>query len=201
MNNLWIRITFNSNNYLKEKESFVSELKKVCPVQVREEWYPSACTCFEFYVELFINSPLGVFIKEIVIPGMAFEMTKSAFFSISNSLKAFLDKNEEFNLEYLQLSFDDITIKINDVISYGFLLRFSKSLPHHLEVLKSLDVTEISMIELPFIQSNDYNEDYDYPLLSPTDEDSEEEYIWKITYLYGCDHCYYSPYHEKLVDI
>lgn len=199
MNNLWIRITFNSNNYLKGKDSFVSELKKICPVQVREEWYPSACTCFEFYIELFVNSPIGVFIKDVVLPGMAFEITKSAFFSISNSLKKFLGKNEEYNLEYLQLSFDDITIKINDVNSYGFLLRFSKSLPHHLDVLKTLDVREISKIELPFILSNDFDEGYDDPILYPTDDNKEEDYIWKITYLYGCDICYYCPSLEELV--
>lgn len=199
MNNIWIRITFNSYNNLDDKDALISELRQVCPVQEGKRWYSHACTGLEFVVEFFINSPLSDFIKGIVLPGLAWDATKTALKKISSAFSTFLAKNEGFDLQHLQLTFDDVVIKVNGIDTYGFLLRLYQMLPHHLEVLSRIGITDVVKIELPFIEGDETdkygNKEYYYPPL----DTPEDEYLWKITYLLGCESCYYKPSTEKTV--
>ncbi|MBQ9636531.1 MAG: hypothetical protein IJV36_01375 [Prevotella sp.] len=190
---IWLRVTFNSYSNLDKKEELLSELRKICPVQESEEWYAHACTGMEFLVELFINSPLGEFVKGIVIPGLAWDATKLALKKVNSLFASFMEKNEGFDLQRLQLSFDDVTIVVHGIESYAFLLRLYQMFPQHLPVLEKLQVTGISKIELPFVESGDVdkygNKEYIYPPL----DTPEADYLWRIIYHLGLDKCYYKP--------
>lgn len=195
---IWIQIRFNSYNQLDGCDEFVNELEKICPVQRNEEWYPSACSGMEFVLKLFINGPIGAFITDIVLPGLAWDVTKLAFIKIHHLLKDFLEKNEEFDLQKLEFTFDDIVLRFNSIENYGALLNFYHILPEHLQDLKKQGIEGISKIELPFIEDVDENTGERY-FRHPYLGCPKQEFLWKVTYNKGCDTCYYKPSIKKIL--
>lgn len=195
---IWIQIRFNSYNQLDGCDEFVNELEKICPVQRNEEWYPSACSGMEFVLKLFINGPIGAFISDIVLPGLAWDVTKVAFFKIHHLFKVFLDKNEGFDLQKLEFTFDDIALRFNSIESYSALLNFYHILPEHLREMKKLKINDITKIELPLIEATDEETGeryYRYPYLGCP----KEEFLWKVTYYKGFETCYYKPSIKKIL--
>lgn len=198
MSNIWIKLTFNTYNLLQGKEELVEELRKECVVQEKQLWYPAACTGTEFLAEILINSPLSEFINDIVIPGIAWDLLKTSIKNIVKSFAAFIEKNREFDLQELKFTFNDIVLTINDVDSnnYGNLLKLYKNLPAHLKTLNKLNIKDIIEIELPFVESKETdefgNKEYYYPPL----DTPETDFLWKITYNYGLDTCFYNPAKE-----
>jgi hypothetical protein len=194
----WVLIRFNSYNQLDGCDEFVHELKKICPVQRQEEWYPSACSGLEFVFNLFINSPITTFITGVVLPGLAWDVTKAAFIKAHDLFKHFLENNEGVDIQELVITFDDIALCFNGAGSYGTLLNFYHMLPMHLQELKKQRIEDISKIEFPFIEyiEDDTGEKYFRP---PVLGYPEETYFWKITYYKGCEVCFYQPSSKKIL--
>lgn len=201
MSNIWIKLTFNTYNLLEDKEELVEELRKECTVQEKQHWYPAVCSGTEFLAEILINSPLSEFINDIVIPGLAWDMLKTSIKNIVKSFATFIEKNKEFDLQELKFTFNDIVLTINGVDgnNYGNLLKLYNSLPAHLKTFNRLNIKNIIGIELPFIESEETdkygNKEYYYPPL----DTPETEILWKITYHYGLDVCYYNPTRKEVI--
>ena len=200
-NNVWIRLTFITASQLEGQDEFVEELNEICIVQTLKKHLPAFCSGFEFFAELYINVSLEDFIKNVVITGLAWDGTKAALAKIWNAFKNFVERNHDsFDLQRLQLCFNDAVIKINGVKSYGFLLRLYQSLPHHFAVLQEEGLEDISMIALPFAVKKD-EETGKVKIDTPYYETPEEEFLWRVEYLNGCNVCYYKPATEKFVEI
>ena len=59
-------------------------------------------------------------------------------------------------------------------------------------------LTEISLIRLPYIEKKD-EETGRIKMDEPDFDTPEEEYLWRVEYLNGCDVCYYKPATEEFV--
>ena len=196
---VWIRLTFITASQLEGEEELVNELDEVCIVQTPKKHLPAFCSGFEFIADLYLNVTLEEFIKNVVITGLAWDGTKAVFAKIWAAFKKFLERNESFDLQRLQLNFNDAVIRINGVSSYGLLLRLYQSFPHHFEVFRKNGLTEISLIRLPYIEKKD-EETGRIKMDEPDFDTPEEEYLWRVEYLNGCDVCYYKPATGEFVD-
>ena len=195
-NNVWIRITFITASQLKGEDELVNELKEICVVQSPKKHLAAFCSGFEFFTELYLNVTLEDFIKNVVITGLAWDGTRAVIAKIWEAFKKFLERNDSFDLQRLQLNFDDAVIRINGVSSYGFLLRLYQSFPHHFEVFRKNGMAEISLIRLPYIEKQD-EETGRIKMEDPDFDTPEEEYLWRVEYLNGCNVCYYKPATEE----
>lgn len=195
-NNVWIRITFITASQLKGEDELVNELKEICVVQSPKKHLAAFCSGFEFFTELYLNVTLEEFIKNVVITGLAWDGTKAVIAKIWEAFKKFLERNDSFDLQRLQLNFDDAVIRINGVSSYGFLLRLYQIFPHHFEVFRKNGMAEISLIRLPYIEKQD-EETGRIKMEDPDFDTPEEEYLWRVEYLNGCNVCYYKPATEE----
>jgi len=195
-NNVWIRITFITASQLKGEDELVNELKEICVVQSPKKHLAAFCSGFEFFTELYLNVTLEEFIKNVVITGLAWDGTRAVIAKIWEAFKKFLERNDSFDLQRLQLNFDDAVIRINGVSSYGFLLRLYQSFPHHFEVFRKNGMAEISLIRLPYIEKQD-EETGRIKMEDPDFDTPEEEYLWRVEYLNGCNVCYYKPATEE----
>jgi len=120
-NNVWIRLTFITASQLKGQNELVEKLKEICIVQTPKKHLPAFCSGFEFFAELYINVSLEDFVKNVVITGLAWDGTKAALVKIWKSFKGFVERNHNsFDLQRLQLCFNDAVIMVNGVDSYRF---------------------------------------------------------------------------------
>ena len=169
-------------------------------MQVREEHYAAACTGMEFVAIVLIKGSLAEVVKDMIIAGVAWDLTKKALKAIWNAFYKFVEKNERLaDMQQLELTFNDATIKINGVLEerYSYLLRLFQSFPGHWNTLEKLGIENISEIELPFeLYKEDENSEIEY--IDPMLDTPEEDYLWKVSYCWGCDRCYYNP-HEKIL--
>lgn len=198
-NDIWIKITFNSKVKVEGKDELIDELRQVCVVQERKLWYPSCDSGAEFFVEILLNSPIASFIKNVVVPGIAWDALKISCYKIWEAFSKFEKKNEGFDLQSLTLTFNDVTVKINGTLgdSYLFLVRLSQCLPNHWAKFQELGLKEIIKIELPVLPNDNSVE-----LLEKycTDEvETPENCLWYIQYELGLESCYYSPTLMKTV--
>ena len=201
MENIWIQLRFNNYCTLDGKDELVKELSDICTVQVREEHYAAACTGMEFAAIVLIKGSLADFVKDMIIAGAAWDLTKKALKAVWNAFNKFVEKNERLaDLQHLELTFNDATIKINGVLEqrYGYLLKLFQSFPEHWNTLEKLGIDNISEIELPFELYKE-DEDSEPGYIDPMLDTPEEKYLWKVCYLWGCDSCYYNPYEKRLV--
>ena len=198
-NNVWIRLTFITASQLKGQNEFVEELKEICVVQTPKKHLPAFCSGFEFFAELYINVSLEDFIRNVVITGLAWDGTKAALAKIWKSFKGFVERNHDsFDLQRLQLCFNDAVIRVNGIDSYGFLLRLYQSLPHHFAILQKEGLEDISMITLKKKKKKD--EETDRITMDTSYFDTpEEEFLWRVDYMNGCCVCYYRPATEEFV--
>lgn len=200
-NGIWIRIQFNDYNRLEDTEELVAGLKEICPVQVSTKWYPAACTGVEFFLALNFNLSLSAFVNNVIIPGAEFAAICKAATAVWKLFDKFLKKNESFDLQKLELTFDDITLVFHNVMSYGALLKFYKELPEHLRVLQQEKIENILTIKLPYIEEID-DETGETSFREWTLEDEDEEVIfWKVLYELGCEKCYYNPDKREVITL
>ena len=119
---------------------------------------------------------------------------------IWKAFKGFVERNHNsVDLQKLQLCFNDAVIMVNGVESYGFLLRLYQSFPHHFAVFQKEGLTDISLISLPYVE-NTNEETGRTRMENPDFETPEEEYLWRVEYLNGCNVCYYNPAKEEFVE-
>lgn len=195
---MWVKLTFNSNGTFQGKEEFIEDLKGICVVQVREQWYPAACTGFEFLAEILINEDVTDFIKNVIVAGATWDVLKSMCSKIWDAFKKFVQDNEEFDLQKLTLSFNDATIVIHGVLEdqKGFLMGLYQCLPDHWIKLKEMGVDNIIKIELPYLPKlRDDLQDY----FNDCEKQTPENCLWLISYQLGLESCYYSPAQQKLL--
>lgn len=192
-NDIWIQLTFNSNGDLEGKDELIEELRKVCVVQERKEWYPAACTGSEFFAALNFNLTLTAFLNNVLIPGAELWAFTAACKAVWKAFGNFLKKNEGFELQTLTLTFNDATIVVNETLEnhYGFLVSLYQILPKHWAKLQKLGLKNIDRIELPVLPNDnsiDLLEKY-----CTDDEKSPENCLWMIRYELGLEYCYYCP--------
>ncbi len=196
-NRIWIQIQFNNYNQYDGCEELIEELKEICPVQERKKWYPSAGTGLELLLALNFNLSLSAFLNNVFIPGLEFAGVVKAANLIWKSFDKFLKKNEEFEIHQLELTFDDVVIKVEGCPTYGMLLNLYQQLPHHLEVLKGNGLEDICEIKLPYIMNTDGEADKKTFEVAYWD-DNENEHLWRIRYNLGCETVFYKPAAESL---
>lgn len=192
-NDIWIRITFNACGNFNGKEEFVDELRQFCVVQKREIWYPAACSGHEFIAEVFFNSDFGDFVHNIVLSGFAWDILKLSCSKIWKAFRKFTEMNEGFELQTLRLTFNDVTIKVNETLDdhYVFLAKLFLCLPKHWSNFYKLGIKNIVKIELP-LYPNDCNFDI-LDRFEPDEVKDPEKCIWYICYELEMETCYYSP--------
>ena len=194
-NQVWIRIQTNNYCQLKGQDELIAELQKLCPVQDRKEWYPSFCTGLEFLLSLNFNLSLVDFLNNVLIPQAESYLLCETLKKIWHVFTEFLKKNEEYDLQRLKLTFNDVDIKVVNSPSYGELLELYKSFPRHFDILRKKDIEGISEIELPYKMEIDENENEQRFSKSNWDE---KELWWKIKYYLGCETCCYNPSTEEI---
>lgn len=191
-NKIWIRIEFNNDGQLKGKEELLGELQEVCPVQVRNKWYPSAFPGLEFLVSLHFNINLADFVNNVIIPNIEFLAFYKVCSKVWDAFKVFIKKNEEYDLQHLELCFDDVVIKFNGNPSYGTMIQFYQNIARHLGVLRDNGITGIREIKLPYYEITE--DETGRKRIEETNLDKPEgKLLWKVNYYLGCETCYYNP--------
>lgn len=199
--NVWIEIEFVSTFRLEGKDELVSELKENYNVQARDKWLPAACEDTEMFFRILLNSPLGEFFQQIVVPGLQWDLTKSAIALAFTALTKFVKRNKEVNIQKLDLAFDDIIIRVEDIrneVTYGHLAQLFSELYKHVTYLRSQGLEGIVQIILPFEADTDENGNPFY--ISSTSEAPYTKQLWKVIYENGCMDCYYNPELQKIMD-
>lgn len=194
----WIRIQFNTYNQYDGSDELVKELKEICPVQASTQWYPAACTGLEMLLSLNFNLSLSAFLNNVLIPGVEFAGVCAAAKAIWKCFDRFYKKNEAIEIQELELTFDDVTILFENVMSYEALKTFYHELPEHIQYLESEGIKRISKIRLPYIKGEDEEGNMTYREWSLEDGD-EEELFWKITYERGLERCLYNPQKKEVI--
>ena len=197
-NKIWIRIEFNDYCLMEGRDELIAELKKVCPVQVRKKWYPSFCTGMEFFLSLNFNLNLVDFVNNVIIPGAELWALQKVCGKIWSAFKTFLEKNEDYDIQQLDLTYDDVVIRFKGSPNYVAMLQFYQTIAHHLQVLKHNEINNIFEISLPYAEIEDDENGsniireigWDYP---------DADLLWKVKYLLGCETCYYNPAKEIVV--
>lgn len=197
-NGIWIKIQFNDYNQLENTDELVTELKKICPVQASTKWYPAACTGMEFLLSLNLNLSFSAFLNNVLIPGLEFAGFCKVLHAVWNCFDKFFKKNEGFDLQKLELTFDDVTLIFYNVMSYGALLRFYYDMPDHIKYLENHDIHNISLIKLPYIEYTDDETDEKSYREWSLEDGCEDELYWKIIYERGCERCYYNPNKKEI---
>lgn len=197
-NAIWIRIQINNYSLLEGQDELISELSELCIVQAKKKWYPAACTGCEFLVALNFNLTLEAFLNNVLIPGAELWAFTKICRKVWDTFSKFLKKNEGFDLQNLELCFNDVTIRVVGSPTYGTLVKLYQSFPHHFEILKKKEITEMSEIILPYTECIDEESGettYDWTYW----DTPEEKLLWKIRYLLGCETCYYCPKKEIII--
>lgn len=201
MNNsgLWIRIEFNTYNQYEGADELISDLREICPVQAPTRWYPAACSGLEFVLGLNFNLSLSAFLNNVLIPGVEFAGVCAAAKAVWKCFERFYKKNEAIEIKELELTFDDVTILLEDVLSYGALLQLYREFPEHLRHLESEGIKNISKIRLPYIKDTDEDTgEVSYRAWSLEDSD-DDEIFWKIVYELGLEICFYNPRKKEVI--
>lgn len=194
-NNIWIRIAFNNCGTFEGREDFVKELKQICVVQERDKWYPAACTGTECIVEFLLNMSLA----DLIVQGLAWDALKKTCNSIWKSFNKFISSNQGIDFQKLTFSFNETTVVVNEPLDnlLSFLHDLYSCLHQHWPILKQKGINNIDKIELP-VMPNDSNSD----ILKYVDfdiEETPENCMWKITYNYGLNVCYYNPVSKQII--
>lgn len=196
--NIWVRINVNANSRLEGTDEFIKELKENYTVQYRREWYPSACEGTELILQFFIDTALGNFFSNVVVTGIAYDITKSLFKKAWEAILKFIERNSAIDIQPLEFVFNDVTICIEDVRknNYAYLALLFQQLHHHINIMELNGVKEISYIRLPVVGEEFAN------LNVPEEVKCGQKFtdcIWYVKYDLGCSVCYYNSDTEKTI--
>ena len=195
--NVWINITFNADNRIEGKDEFLGALKQEgVIVQEREKWIPAFGTGLEipsFYV--LVNSTIVKTIVGMLAGGMLYDMVEKYIPHLFTSLHKLQSQNKELTIGCLDFEFNDITIKLKDLrnVDYISLLNAFVDMPNHIEYLNQNGISAIKEISLPYELNVNYSEDDTRKYIAPDEFTDNTEYLWRIEYYKGCEHCYYNP--------
>ena len=197
--NIWIRINVNSYSILEGTDDLVNELKENCPVQFRKEWHPAACEGTEIIFQFFADINLRSFLSNVVLPGVAFDITKIIFKKVWNALQRFIECNRAIDIQSLEFLFNDITISIENVgkNNYLNLIQLFQELYRHIKILESKGIKEISLIRLPVVGKESVGLDVQEEVKSGQ---KFTDCIWFVQFGLGCENCYYNSNTEDIIN-
>lgn len=197
--NIWIRINVNSYSILEGTDDLVNELKENCPVQFRKEWHPAACEGTEIVFQFFADINLRSFLSNVVLPGVAFDITKIIFKKVWNALQRFIECNRAIDIQSLEFLFNDITISIENVgkNNYLNLIQLFQELYRHIKILESKGIKEISLIRLPVVGEDSVGLDVQEEVKSGQ---KFTDCIWFVQFGLGCENCYYNSNTEDIIN-
>lgn len=197
--NIWIRINVNSYSILEGTDDLVNELKENCPVQFRKEWHPAACEGTEIIFQFFADINLRSFLSNVVLPGVAFDITKIIFKKVWNALQRFIECNRAIDIQSLEFLFNDITISIENVgkNNYLNLIQLFQELYRHIKILESKGIKEISLIRLPVVGEDSVGLDVQEEVKSGQ---KFTDCIWFVQFGLGCENCYYNSSTEDIIN-
>ena len=91
----------------------------------------------------------------------------------------------------MEFMFDDITIKVGDVMAnnYGSIMCLFLKIHENVQYLQSKGIEGINKISVPFIPSEFEEEKFEYA--APMD--NYENCWWKVSYLHGCNKLFFNP--------
>lgn len=186
-----VRVTSFTTCMVEGFEDMEEELRKMYGVQHEKEWIPACCGPFELGICVTIGGFFLKYFTDIVLPGLAWDASKSVFSALWKSLERLSKKTEDFDIRCMEFRFDDITIKVGDVMAnnYGSIMRLFLKIHENVQYLHSQGIDGINKISVPFLPS-DYEEgafDYAAPC------DNYDHYWWKVSYLYGCNKLFFNP--------
>lgn len=186
-----VRLRSYTANQLQGLDEFESDLSKMYNVQHTERWIPAFATGTELGLIFTIGSCILPFIKNVVIPGLEWDLIKDVFSALWKGLDKLSKKNDEFDIQTLELQFNDVTIKVNDVMAgnYGSLTKLFVSMYEQLQNLRKQGIEDICQIEVPFVKDDVSEEGFRQDFA----EDDFNGYWWKVTYLKGCSQCWFNP--------
>lgn len=191
--NVWLRVSINNNSLLKGTEDLIAELKSSYPVQFRKEWYPAAYVGTEIVFQFFAEMSFASFLTDVVFAGIAWDLTKSIFSKAWDAITSYVHKNENYDIQHLDFTFDDITIRVNYVMPDNFesLMRLFQQLHSHIRYLHDNEVNNVSKITLPVLgeelaELGEFSDVYDGTDFTTC--------IWRIDYDLGLNRCYYNCY-------
>ena len=125
MNDLFISLEYNYREF-EEMDSFKKKLEQQYHCQVRPKWIPSASEGAECWMEIFINSDIGEFLKNIVISGVLWDVIKYAgknyvFTPLFNMLEKLNEDNKcwrGLKMENMTFQFDDCKVVFRELNSH-----------------------------------------------------------------------------------
>lgn len=197
--NIWIRIDVNYYSLLEGTDELVKELKTICPVQFRKTWYPAACDGTEIFFQFFTDSVFGSFMSNVVFAGVAYDITKSIFKKVWESIWLFFERNSSILVQNIDFVFDDITICIEriDKNNYLNLALLFKEFHIHIKKLNSNGINGISYIRLPIV--GEESAIFDIPENIRSGEKFTDS-IWYIKYDLECNICYYNSNKKEILE-
>ena len=185
--NNWIIVKEVSSSNIVGVTEFVSELRQDYHVQYHKRWLPAACEGTELWISVFSNYSLESFLISSVLGGLTFDILKQfAFLPLIRALKKLYEKNEgNVNLQALDLEFDDIKVRIDDLDSMAISTVSSvfQEIVKVIPFLHSRDVTDIVEIRLPVMLYKYFSEE---EIPSTMREEDESVFLWRVDYNNGC---------------
>lgn len=186
-----VRVTSFTTCMVEGIEVMEEELRRMYSVQHEEEWIPACCDPFELGICVTIGGFFLKYFTDIVLPGLAWDASKSIFSALWKSFEKLSKKTEGFDIRCMEFRFDDITIKVGDVMAnnYGSIMRLFMKIHENVQYLHSQGIDGVNKISVPF-KPSDYEEgafDYAAPC------DNYDHYWWKVAYLHGCNKLFFNP--------
>lgn len=186
-----IRVTSFTTCQVEGFGELEEELRRMYDVQHEDVWIPACCGPFEMGICVTVGGLFLKFFSDIVLPGLAWDATKGIFSSLWKGLEKISKKTAEFNIRCMEFKFDDITIKVGDVMAnnYGSIMRLFLKIHENVQYLQSKGIDGINIISVPFMPSEYEGESFDYA--APCD--NYDHCWWKVSYMYGCSEIYFNP--------
>ena len=186
-----VRVTTYTTCMVEGEEEVEEELRKMYNVQSSKEWLPACCGSFEMGLCVTIGGFFLKYFNDIVLPGLAWDASKSVFSALWKALEKLSNRTEEFDIRCMEFMFDDITIKVGDVMAnnYGSIMRLFLKIHENVQYLQSKGLEGINKISVPFIPSEFDKEKFEYA--APMD--NYDNCWWKVSYLHGCNKLFFNP--------
>lgn len=215
MNDLYVAIEYNDREFVGIEE-FKSELNGVINFQLSPKWIPACSEGAEIWIDIFVNSRIGEFLKDIFVSGIIYDIIKSTgkryiFQPLFSALENLNTKNIELynGLRVLKfkLKFDDCEIHIGGLNkSYNLIIpkifeEITKLKPLFEKVFSGLKVIKI---ELPIRYERELEGiENQYFLDSYPEEISLDYYmnLWLVTYETDFPILMYDFKNKNLIDI
>lgn len=194
-----IRLIEYVPNDIKGFDAFEEELRRTYQVQNKKQWTPACGSSVAFSIVATIGMAIGTFMTSIVLPGIAWDITKGAFSKMWDAIGNLKQSNENLDLSSIDFRFNDITIKVGGAMadSYGKISVLFQRLQEGITYLHTHDIQTISSIAVPYVEE----EGEEGIVITETIEQlKDNNYWWKVSYLNDCEACYFNPVTKEIVN-